>query len=142
MLVPGLAPVTRPKEFTVAVAGTLLAHVPPVLASVSAVVEPEHTVSVPVIVAIPGFTVTTAVLLQPLDIVYVITVVPAATPVTRPEVAPIVAVAGEPLTHEPPGEPPSTRLVNEPTHVLSVPVIGDMGLTVTITFVAQPFAST
>jgi hypothetical protein len=119
----------------------MLLHVQHALASESAVVEPEHTVGVPVIVAMPGFTVTTVVLLQPVDMVYVITDVPAATPVTRPAV-PIVAIAGLPLAHEPPGEPASTRLVNDPTQVLKVPVIGDIGLTVTITLVAQPLAST
>src|SRR5664280_296197 len=84
-LVPPDTPVTSPVLLTVAtlvvadIHGLDTAGVPE---PVSCVVEPIHTLSVPVIVG-SALTVTMAVLLQPLISVYVITLVPPATPVTR-----------------------------------------------------------
>ena len=58
-------PVTIPvDEPTVAIPVALLLHVPPVVASVKAVVSPEHTFIVPVIDAGNGFMVTIAVVIQ------------------------------------------------------------------------------
>ena len=50
--------VTTPDEFTLAVVASLLLHAPPVTASVSALVSPRHTLSVPVIADGKVFTVT------------------------------------------------------------------------------------
>ena len=61
--VPG-PPVTKPEPLTVAIPGALVPHVPPP-ASVNAVVRPTQTNVVPVIAEGNGFTVTTAVVRQP-----------------------------------------------------------------------------
>ena len=60
-MVPADKPVAKPVASTVAVAGTVLLHAPPVAASVNAVFAPAQTVGVPVIVPAFGseFTVTT-----------------------------------------------------------------------------------
>ena len=58
---PVTTPVVNP---TVAMPVALLLHVPPP-ASLSVVVKPEHTVSVPSIAVGNGLTVTTAVMIQP-----------------------------------------------------------------------------
>lgn len=54
-------PVTIPVAFTVATRLLLLLHEPPPITSVKLVVDPPHTVAVPVIdpAVTPGFTVTT-----------------------------------------------------------------------------------
>ena len=60
--VPADTPVTTPvPEPTVALLVLLLLQVPPVVASVNAVVKPAHTLVVPVIEAGNGFTVTVIV---------------------------------------------------------------------------------
>ena len=61
---PGVTPVTTPvEELTVAAAGLLLLHVPPVVVQARVVVDPTDTLVVPVMAATvgTGFTVTTAV---------------------------------------------------------------------------------
>jgi hypothetical protein len=57
---------------------------------------------VPVIVCGNGFTVTTAVAVQPVLMRYVIVVVPADIPATTPVADPIVATEGVLLDHETP----------------------------------------
>ena len=69
--VPAVTPVTVPVLPTVATAVAVLLHAPPVAASVKPVVEPAHTVAVPVMLPADGngLTVTTlvaAVVPQPL----------------------------------------------------------------------------
>ena len=59
--VPELIPVTIPAELTVAIFTLLLLHVPAVVASVSAVESPTHTVAVPVIADGSGATVSVLV---------------------------------------------------------------------------------
>jgi len=59
--VPTLLPFTVPSVPTVATIVLELLHVPPPVASVSAVVDPWHMTAVPVIIAGWVFTVTTAV---------------------------------------------------------------------------------
>ena len=64
VVVPAISPVTIPDVPTVPMAGLVLLQVPPAVISVSDVVEPAHTVGVPVM--LPGaagneLTVTTAV---------------------------------------------------------------------------------
>ena len=58
--VPPVIPVTLPEPFTVAFEVLLLLHVPPVVTSVSAVVDAAHTVAVPVMDPGAGFIVTVA----------------------------------------------------------------------------------
>ena len=63
--VPAATPVTKPEPVTLATAGLLLLHVPPLTELLSVIVAPAHTVPDPLIVpavALP-FTVTVAVLL-------------------------------------------------------------------------------
>jgi hypothetical protein len=65
-VVPPLpTPVTAPELFTVAAVVLLLLHVPGPVASLRLVIDPEHTLNVPVIVAGTGFTVTVVALVQP-----------------------------------------------------------------------------
>ncbi len=59
---PVTMPVPKPMS---AIAGVLLAHVPPDMGWVSVVVSPWHTLSVPTIAAGAGVTVTTLVAVQP-----------------------------------------------------------------------------
>lgn len=72
-----LTPVTTPVPDTmVATPGVPLLHVPPDVAFVSVFDKPIHTSIEPAIVSGFEFTVTTAVLLQPVDMIYVIVLVP------------------------------------------------------------------
>jgi hypothetical protein len=59
--VPAVTPVTTPAADTVATAGVVDVHVPPATPSESDVVEPAHTVSVPVIAPGAELTVRVAV---------------------------------------------------------------------------------
>jgi len=97
--VPAATPVTTPEALTVAVARGRILHVPPAGVSPRLVVEPTHTVVVPVIAVGVAFTVTGVVTKQPVGSAKVILVVPAATPVTIPVDAPTVAVLGFWLVH-------------------------------------------
>jgi hypothetical protein len=66
VVVPGLLPVTTPlAEPIVAINGTLLTHVPPVVISVREVVLPTQTERVPPIAGGSALIVTTVVALQP-----------------------------------------------------------------------------
>jgi hypothetical protein len=103
--VPAETPVTTPELFTVATAGLLLDHVPPVEGD-NVVVELMQIVFAPDILAAKfPFTVTAAVgnEAQPSDFVKVKVAVPAETPVTIPELF-TVATAGLLLDHVPPVE--------------------------------------
>ena len=64
VVVPRPTPVTLPKPSTVPTVTIVLDHVPPAVASVSAVVKPSHTASEPVIAAGCRFTVTIVVTAQ------------------------------------------------------------------------------
>ena len=63
--VPVLMPVTMPVALSTVAPMLVLLHVPPVLASVSVVVRPAHTVGVPPIVGGVGLMVTSVVIAQP-----------------------------------------------------------------------------
>ncbi len=63
--VPAETPVTTPVVETVATAVLLLVHVPPVIVSTSEMVAPVHTDSTLPNTLTPGFTVSTAVVKQP-----------------------------------------------------------------------------
>jgi len=136
--VPADTPVTRPPALIVATPGVALLHTPDEVTSASCVVEPTHTVGVPVIAATVGIALTVTVsvdtLLQPPFVtVYEITDVPADTPVTRPP-ALIVATPGVALLHTP-DEVTSASCVVEPTHTVGVPVIAaTVGMALTVTF--------
>ncbi len=92
VVVPAATPVAVPDvEPIVAIPVLELLHTPPEVASVSVVVLPTVTLSVPDIAAGFGLTVMVVATLQPVDNVYDITAVPGVTPVTIPVVEPIVA---------------------------------------------------
>lgn len=66
LAVPAVLPFTTPEVPTVAIAGLLLLHVPPVVTLANVVVSPTHTDAVPVIgETLPGFTDITLVVAQP-----------------------------------------------------------------------------
>lgn len=119
LTVPTELPVTTPPA-TLAVAGAVLLQAPPPTVSVKVTVLPVHTV------ALTGDkaagvtnTVTDLVATQPAAVVYRIFTVPAAIPVTIPEV-PTVAVAGEALLHVPPAVR-SPRVAVAPSHIVTAP---------------------
>src|ERR1035437_6890390 len=105
---------------------------------VSCVVNPVQTFSVPVIVG-SAFTVTVAVMVQPLLLVYVITLVPAETPVTNPVLL-TVATDGVADTHalDAAGVPEPVSCVVNPVQTFSVPVIVGSAFTVTVAVMVQP----
>ena len=121
-----MIPVALPME-TIAI--LLVLQVPPVVASLTTAVPLWHTEVAPVIGTGVELIFTVAVRVQPDSIEYVIVVDPAAIPATIP-VEPIEPTDGLLLLHVPPAEA-SLKLVEEPTHALSVPLIGRMALTVT-----------
>jgi hypothetical protein len=103
-------------------------QVPPATALERTVVEPTHTLPLPVIVAGAASTVTPRVVKQPVPKVYVITLVPADTPETTP-VVPIVATDILLLAQVPP--PGLVSVVVELPQRTAVPVIDNgTGLTV------------
>ena len=114
-------PVTTPVvAFTVATAVLPLVHEPPVGLLPRVIVAPSATGVLPVIAPGSGFTVSTAVEIQPVPKVYVMVVVPPAMPVTKPVVVFIVPAAGLLLLHVP---PPAlfVRVPLVPTHSTSGP---------------------
>ena len=121
-------PVNEP---TVPTATLLLLHVPAIVASVSVVVDPGHTVYVPKIAVGADVTVTTIVAAGAQPVEYVIVAVPnVAPPVTTPVSAPTVAVGGVLELQLPPAVA-SVRFVVKPEHISVVPVIGP-GIPVTV----------
>ena len=66
-LIPVTVPASMPDDVTVAIAALPLLQVPPATVLLSKVVIPVHAVLLPVIVAGSGCTVTTLVVLQPVD---------------------------------------------------------------------------
>ena len=141
VVVPADTPVTIPVALTVARAGIEELHAPPPTPLLNEVVAVGQTVAVPVIVPAFGkrFTVNiidVAAVPQLFVTVYEISVVPAATPVTTPEDALMVAVAAVPDVQIPPASP--VGLLNVTLlagHVevapVIVPALGN-GLTVAI----------
>jgi hypothetical protein len=134
LLVPAAIPDTTPVlELTVATPVVLLPHVP-LLALDNDVVVVAQTLLVPLMVSGVAFTVSTLVTEQP-EIVYVFATMPAATPVTIPVEAPIVATSVLLLLHVPP--PVLVSVVLKPEQTEDAPVIADgIALTV-IVFVAE-----
>ena len=145
LAVPPATPLTVPSVPTVAIAPLEVLQVPPAAASVSAVVEPAHTVAVPVIAPAVGngLTVTVAVAAavpQPLVTVYDIVVVPPERPLTTPDVLTVPTAVFVEL-HTPPVIP-SAKLIVDPAH--TVPEAGEIipafapALTVTTVVAVQP----
>ena len=119
LVVPTVRPVTRPAD-TLATAPLLLLHIPPATVSVKATVLPVHTVALAGANAVGVLsTVIDFVAEQPAPVVYKMFVVPAATPVTVPEV-PTVAVPGDALLHVPPAVTSPSEAV-APTHMFTAP---------------------
>jgi len=139
--VPEARPFTAPVEPTVAVAGTLLLHVPPVVVSLSDVLPFTQIRGVPVIGAGISITLINAVAAtvpQLLVTVYDMVAVPGAIPCTTPDDT--VPTAALVLLHEP-APVASVRAVLLPRQTedepLMLPASGD-GFTVTVKVVEYP----
>jgi hypothetical protein len=103
---PGETPVTFPEPSTVAADVLVLVQLPPAALGVSDMEEPTHTTDSPdnVPATGAGLTVIGAVVVSAEhadDVIYVMVVLPAVTPVTTPP-ADMVAIAMLPLLHTPP----------------------------------------
>jgi hypothetical protein len=124
MVVPASTPVTTPLALIVATLGVLLLQVPPVTGLVSVVVSPVHKLDDPLITPAvgAGVMVATTVLIHPVANLYVIIVVPTATPISTPVPVPIVAMAALLLLHVPPAVELVSVLV-VPTQVVALPAI-------------------
>ena len=86
-----------------------------------------------------GFTVTTAVLVQPVLLRYVMVEVPREIPVNNPEPVPIVATDGVLLIHDTPVGDASVTTLLLPTQIERLPAIGTgRALTVTLIVREQP----
>ena len=121
----------------------VLLHVPPDTELVKVTDEPAHTAPGPPNVPGNGLTVTIALTVQPVEAVYTIVVVPAATPVTIPVPAPTDPVVGALLLHIP-NDVASVKAVVEPIHTLNAPVIAATAVgwvTVAEPVAVQPLAS-
>jgi hypothetical protein len=116
-------------------------QVPPVVGLESKVVDPTHTLAVPVTGSGSGLTVEITVVLQPVGNVYVTVVVPGAKPDTKPVVETMLVTAASPEAQV----PPAVLLVSmpvPPAHNCNGPVIdGGFGLTVTAEVRKQPVGS-
>ena len=120
----------------VAIVGSLVAHVPPLVPSDKVMPEPMHTCESPVMEEGVGNIVTTVVAIHE-PTLYVMAALPAESPVTVPALASIVPTAGVPLLHEPP-EVVSLKVVLAPTQAVNVPDIVPAVLTTTERVVVQP----
>ncbi len=109
----------------------LLLHVPPDVALFNVVFKPMQTAAVPVIEAGSAFTVIPFTAKHPVDNVYVIVALPAATPETLPDV-PTEATEELLLLHVPP-EVALVNAVAEPTQTEVAPLTAaGFALTVTV----------
>jgi hypothetical protein len=87
------------------------------------------------------FTVTVAVIWQPVDNVYVTTQVPADTPVTTPDAGSIVSIEAQALLQPPPAGV-LLNVVVSPTHTPNEPEMADgSGFTVMPAVMIQPVGS-
>ena len=140
-VVPALFPVTTPALVIVATAvleevhGLTAAGVPE---PVNVVVQSSQMVNVPVIEGC-ALTVTVTVLLHPLLLVYVITLVPAFTPVTTPVLFTVAtAVLEEVHGLTAAGVPDPVSVVVDPLQTVSDPPIVGWLFTVMVTVLLQP----
>ena len=119
-----------------AIAGLLLLHVPPAVASLRVVVVPKKRVAKPPIAAGKGLTLTMAEALQPVAAVKVTEATPADTPVIVPEEGSAATTAGLPDTQLPMPEPAMVVVV--PTHRAAPDRAAGTAFTVTIADTEQP----
>ena len=122
---------TVPVELTPAIEVLLLAHVPPLSASLRLVNAVLHTLATPKIPGTELATVTVVVVVQPPDKVYVIVADPVAPVVTLPEEDPMLTAVGLVLVHVPPPDA-SENTVEAPRHKLVAPLIAGTLLKVTV----------
>ena len=138
--VPLDTPVTTPvDEPTRATVPSLVLHVPPGVASVSAVVAPTHTLVTPEIAAGSGCTVTVTLAVQPNGSVYVMSSVPKNWPVTMPDEEPTVALPL--LAVQIPPVYISLSVVVPVPQTFKFPLIGAIGFTVTTCVTIQAVGS-
>ena len=140
MVLPAAAPVTIPAVPIVAFA-VLLLHVPPLISSVNVVVDPTHTLFIPLAEPIVGdwFTVTTTPAAQPVAaIVYDMVVTPATLPPLTIPLVPTDPVDGALLVQAPPAVASLRLVVAPPEHTLAVPRIAVIGFTVSWVVALQP----
>lgn len=131
--VPAPMPVTTPPDVIDATDVLPLSHVPPALLLLSVTVLPWQTTNGPAVLFGSGFTTTVALRRQPVDMVYVMSALPADKPLTSP-VAFTPAVPGAPLLHTPPGVALSSCVVPL-THTWVLPLIDAGSGFTTIDFV-------
>jgi len=124
--VPTTTPLTTPAVVTVAMAGVKLLQTPPLVALVKLVVLPTQTDFVPPIAAGAegrATNITVAVFVLPPQILKVITLFPAATPVTRPVVLTVATdVVAETHGLLVAAVPDPVNWVVDPAHKVSVSV--------------------
>jgi len=140
-VVPLETPVTTPALLTVATPGVPDTHGLTAAGTpepVNGSVPPTVTLAAPVIVG-RALMVTVTVMLQPLLLVYVITLVPADTPVTTPALLTVAtAVVADIHGFTAAGTPEPVRFVVLPTHAFNVPVIVGNAFIVTVAVMLQP----
>ena len=121
---------------TVATALFELLQAPPVVAFDRVSVDPAHRLVVPKFAEIVGraLAVIVAVFVQPLLLVYVITLLPAETPVTSPLALTVAtAVVADIHALEPAAVAEPVNWAVEPTQTVKVPVMVGRSLTVNVT---------
>jgi hypothetical protein len=139
VVVPEAIAVTMPEvASTVPIRGFVLDHTPPTVVELNVDVPPGHMLVVPVMALGIPLTVTIAVVLHVVGKVYVIKLVPAASPATTPVDEPTEATDKALLAHV----PPASALLKDdaaPGQTSNAPVIAaGSGLTVTVSVAMQP----
>jgi len=136
---PGLTQQTFPPEETVTILPGAADHTPPPVKSENGAHAPIHKSAGPEIGNGAGLTVTAPVRIHPVvGAVYVTVSTPVAIPDTIPLTGVIEPVVTGVLAQVPPAGVDDTVVV-EPTHTLSVPVIGvGVALTTAVAVEVQP----
>ena len=131
--------VTTPPALILAIAGLLLVHTPLGVVLDSVLLAVIHALNVPVIAAGEGFTVRTAMLVQPVDAsVNVMFVVPAPTPVTTPSPLPISAIVALPELHVPVPDVLVSVVVSRGHTLRLPPIAAGAAFTVATVYTLQP----
>ena len=126
LTLPEATPVTKPEAFTVAIAALELLQTPPAVALDNVVDEPTHSTVDPVFAVMEGnaVTMTEAVFVQALLLVYVITLLPAETPVTNPlELTVATAGVADIQALDDAAVPDPVNWVFDPAQTVRVPVM-------------------
>jgi len=104
---------------------------------VNVIVDPSQTTVSPLMVG-SAFTVTVVVLVQPLLLVYVMVVVPAATPVTTPALFTVATPVLEDVHgFTAAGVPDPVNVIADPSQTAVGPVIVGNAFTVTVAILVQ-----